>query len=280
MWSYLYSLWSAKGNSLSSIEIEINLLLAQIGRLSNIRKGTQYLAIIDSIYQNCSLLPLMIRALEREEPIEILTLTSSKFPISKSYLGLIFPENLKNNAIRALTPLHEILIRVKTKQISADLGVLNLDTMRRTSAKKYIRFDQDLMVGSNILSEKLFSLFLTFIRKVKDSSGIRVIAPLSLRERIWNESDGTCYACSKTLLNEKWELGHLKSVAEGGLTVPENLCVLCFTCNHKMGRMHVVEFMIRNKFSLQKVSISEIETWTAILVLTERTKIQKDELFL
>jgi len=76
--------------------------------------------------------------------------------------------------------------------------------------------------------------------------------PLSLAARmaVWNTwqvggaeaGSGPCHVCSRAILQQDFECGHVVSVARGGSNSIDNLRPLCRTCNRSMGTMCLDEF--------------------------------------
>ncbi len=61
--------------------------------------------------------------------------------------------------------------------------------------------------------------------------------PLPLRREVRQRARGNCEYC---LLNERYafkqhEVDHIRAEKHGGLTIPDNLCLCCFDCNHFKG---------------------------------------------
>jgi hypothetical protein len=69
----------------------------------------------------------------------------------------------------------------------------------------------------------------------------RQAVPSALRAALWNrdcgerEGVGKCACCLREILQQGFHAGHVRSVAEGGATVLDNLVVLCANCNLSMG---------------------------------------------
>lgn len=55
--------------------------------------------------------------------------------------------------------------------------------------------------------------------------------------------DGKCYCCDSCIQLEAFEIGHVKSLADGGSNDTSNLRPICIACNRSMGKRHMKDFM-------------------------------------
>lgn len=76
----------------------------------------------------------------------------------------------------------------------------------------------------------------------------------TLRDAIYYRDQGQCqacgnnthiYRCSTSGCNDCYQLGHLTSVANGGIDHPTNLVALCTRCNNQCGDSDLLEWMER-----------------------------------
>lgn len=64
-----------------------------------------------------------------------------------------------------------------------------------------------------------------------------------------DRAQGWCFACDDPLLCKNYKCGHILSEAHGGQITQDNLRPVCVSCNERMGRMHMFEFILMNHFS-------------------------------
>lgn len=51
------------------------------------------------------------------------------------------------------------------------------------------------------------------------------------RQSVWERDRGICWACGRRVLESQWNLGHIVDWFVGGSNEPDNLTVMCITCN-------------------------------------------------
>ena len=80
--------------------------------------------------------------------------------------------------------------------------------------------------------------------------------PKPVRNTVWetqfpNLLTGTCYCCKKGIkYSEQWDCGHIKSSADGGQIIADNLRPLCQTCNRSMGAKNMHDFMKEHGYAI------------------------------
>ncbi len=86
--------------------------------------------------------------------------------------------------------------------------------------------------------EKFIHYLADIIKFRKSVAGQRALMTPALRERIKKRDNYTCQKCGVSIAQEPHlllEIDHKKSLANGGLSVEENLQTLCWKCNRKKG---------------------------------------------
>jgi hypothetical protein len=81
----------------------------------------------------------------------------------------------------------------------------------------------------------------------------------SIRELVWNTHVGSkhgmawCFACGATQISPfRFECGHIKARARGGLDSIENLLPICGLCNRSMGTMNLYDFQRSHGFPVKR----------------------------
>ncbi len=69
-------------------------------------------------------------------------------------------------------------------------------------------------------------------------------------DRLLNFQREKCATCRRSIKLRKFHVDHIVAVANGGSNWPQNLQLLCKTCNLKKGAMHPVDWAQRNGFLL------------------------------
>ncbi len=64
----------------------------------------------------------------------------------------------------------------------------------------------------------------------------------------WKE-DGQCQICKSTIDYENFDMGHIKSVKNGGSNLLENIKPLCKTCNTSLGSLNIDDYMKKHNLS-------------------------------
>lgn len=59
-----------------------------------------------------------------------------------------------------------------------------------------------------------------------------------MRTLIWERDGGVCWKCREAIPWRYYELGHLVDRVVGGLDIPENLVVMCISCNRLWKPLH------------------------------------------
>lgn len=179
-----------------------------------------------------------------------------------------------------LQPLANYLARLQTKhstftnnQTNAACW-LNLDTGHVIqNCQRVTQINIKLRVVSRIMKEPFFQLIVAYLTAgdVAGTGAARVGVTVSMRELVWQQSGGVCFACLKPMdQNDKWEAGHILSVKHGGSTTLTNLKLLCFDCNHGMGSKHLFEFMVAHQLpGVINLSSEQRQLWQAVVALTE-----------
>jgi hypothetical protein len=79
--------------------------------------------------------------------------------------------------------------------------------------------------------------------------------PKNVKIIIWNHYIGEdiikhkCLCCKKvTINNTNFEVGHVLSEKNGGTHEINNLRPICFSCNHSMGTLNMIEFVVKYGF--------------------------------
>lgn len=250
--------WSS---SVSTWDLEFSRIIKLLDNVDeNSNKGTK----ISQIYGTSPLIPIITECLIKNttycidtnkyvnmEPITLFIVTQ-KYPSLK----------------KALNPLLKYLVNIKSKYYAKNSATyLNLDTIRSVNnIKNPIHQDLNLKVFSNT-SISIFTLCINFIKYGTSSEGIRDNIGTNLKTLILQRYGKSCFACLTEL--NSWECGHILSVAHGGLTIPENLRPLCFTCNRKMSSMHMYEYIVRNNLpGIKNLTPKTRKMWKAIITLT------------
>ena len=81
--------------------------------------------------------------------------------------------------------------------------------------------------------------------------GKRIKFTQAHRYLVWNtqigrdSAHGPCWCCRTDVNFQDYEIGHLRSLAEGGANDVTNLVVLCRSCNRSMGTMDAHTFRLQ-----------------------------------
>ena len=73
--------------------------------------------------------------------------------------------------------------------------------------------------------------------------------PAAVRNIVWytyiskDKSEGNCFCCKCVITLVNFEVGHVKSFANGGDSTVQNFRPLCGNCNKSMGRQNIGDFM-------------------------------------
>lgn len=60
----------------------------------------------------------------------------------------------------------------------------------------------------------------------------------TLRRLVYERDRGVCFVCDRAVAFEYFELGHLQDRMMGGSDHPDNVVVMCYTCNHLYKPLH------------------------------------------
>jgi hypothetical protein len=106
------------------------------------------------------------------------------------------------------------------------------------------------------------SLPVKIIKKYKRKEHI----PATVRNYIWNihvsktQSSGICYCCNVEIISKaNFHAGHIIAEANGGPVHVDNLRPICALCNSSMGKMNMLDFMV--KYGLNNKPVSNVKSW-------------------
>ena len=92
------------------------------------------------------------------------------------------------------------------------------------------------------------------VTESEKNESTRVHLTKTQRRFIWNTKigkhkiEGKCYVCNRNLDVESFHVGHKRAVVKGGNNDMDNLEIVCYTCNFKMGTMDLEDFK-KHKYS-------------------------------
>ena len=184
---------------------------------------------------------------------------------------------LCSKLITCFTPLLTYLLKLKGKydifKRSSDFNLkyLKIDTLRDVAKVAGCFCDPEtrILTGDEKYRDivKLSALFL----KLETSSfGCRSPVISNMRQLVWNNSLGRCFACHVAVTADDWHCGHILSVKHGGLTSLINLRAVCKKCNSTMGDQHMYEYMCENNLpGVDSLTDTDRQLWTAIVMLTQ-----------
>lgn len=240
---------------------ELNRIINLLEHKSTNHKGAMRM---EELYATSPFIPIITNCLSKSLTYCIDT---DKYVDTNPVILLIVTNN-GEKIKKALTPLLKFLVTIKSKYATkARENFLNLDTNRAIgNAKNFTRKNLDLKIVSNG-SEPIFNLCINFIKYGTNSEGIRNNIGIKLKDQILQLHGKFCFACNVKITD--FECGHILSVAHGGLTIPDNLRPLCFTCNRKMSSMHMYEYIVKNGLpGIKNLSTKTKKLWKAIVTLT------------
>jgi hypothetical protein len=114
---------------------------------------------------------------------------------------------------------------------------------------EYYYFEHANKVDSRTTLEKDID---TLFKYNDNTVSNREVIPAKLRDSVFDDSEGKCYCCGRTITRSQFEVGHILSCKHGGTNDRNNLTAICQECNDNMGPMHLFEHLI----SKQKVPVT------------------------
>lgn len=83
----------------------------------------------------------------------------------------------------------------------------------------------------------------------ENAQRLRKSIPKKVKNDVWNRHTGNsdsmtsrCFVCNDPVKFANFECGHVKSVADGGTNIIENLRVICLGCNRSMGTRDLLDY--------------------------------------
>lgn len=83
--------------------------------------------------------------------------------------------------------------------------------------------------------------------------------PQHIKEEVWRiYGSSVCWCCQEQRINAKNKhFGHIIAESKGGLETLDNLRPICQNCNLRMGTENMYDFMLKNGYPMQNVSVIE-----------------------
>lgn len=145
---------------------------------------------------------------------------------------------------------HYVRNRALVKEKVKAYAVKNKDAVKASKAKRYdqtkearrakIKEWQDK--NPERVKEIMRAACLNRVARKAGADGSYSIKDI---KHLFRTQEGECAAC-RTSLSEGYHVDHIKPLSRGGSNWPENLQLLCPSCNVRKGAMPMEEFMRRN----------------------------------